>query len=117
MTWMKVNLKYLNNMNELKFTPGPWTANFSPTGLFSVMKLWPSKEHPDNPQLVDVQTICPIRPFAELTDYDQANGNLMAAAPDMFEIVKELYEWSIKAKTKGAIFPKLEAVYKKVMGE
>lgn len=51
-----------------------------------------------------------------LQDFKQweANARLIAAAPDMYEIIKELYDFSIASGMKGPIFPKLEAVLQKI---
>lgn len=51
-------------------------------------------------------------------DYDapEFRAKLAAAAPEMFVVIKELYEWAIVHKIYGSIFPKLEAAYKKATG-
>lgn len=93
---------------KVKFTPGPWVLDkpeplrsdsidiHNATGelwLFSVMG---SHVGPQDSE----ETI--------------ANAKLIASAPDMYDIIKELYDWSIRNNTKGAIFPKLEAVINKI---
>lgn len=91
-----------------KHTPGPW----------EVGKIYTSRNKEFIPVNVKsencVYTIINTVPLKNnATDEDKANAKLIAAAPDMFEIVKELYDWAIKNETYGRIFPKIEAAYKK----
>lgn len=82
---------------ELKHTPGPWTVSRYNDLQYSIS--------------------CSVQGYAENgipDDEDTANAKLIAAAPDMYDIIKELYDWSIRNNTKGPIFPKLEAVMNKI---
>ena len=49
----------------------------------------------------------------ELYEFNEADAKLIAAAPELFEVCNEIYEWAIKTKMQGPIFPKLEAAIKK----
>lgn len=78
---------------KTKFTEGPWEANFSSQGIYSIMKKWPSKEYPDNQNVFEVQTISLIRPFDELSECDLPNGKLLAAAPELLEALRYACQW------------------------
>lgn len=114
---------------KVKHTPGPWKFSFgkkvedvqvlkvSPENDTTDRKGWESKVisicSSNNEILCDVKAYT-TDPF--LQDFDQwaANCKLIACAPDMYDIIKELYDWSIRNNTKGPIFPKLEAVINKI---
>ena len=84
---------------EQLHTPGPWTLEYDDNGFYYI-------DAKDRPSPYIVAT-------GGESDTDVANAKLISAAPDMFEVVKGLYEWAIKTNTKGRIFPKLEAAYLK----
>lgn len=95
-------------MSELKFTPGPWNQAKS------------------TPSLIEVADGNTVAQSFEIYDGSNdtnrlqvmwANAKLIAAAPDMFEIIKELYDWAQDTQTFGPIYPKLEAAYKKATGK
>lgn len=52
-------------------------------------------------------------------NHEEAKGiaQLLAAAPDMFAVIKELYELGMSSGTKGQWFPKAEAAYLKATGQ
>lgn len=85
-------------MSNTKFTPGPWEVGKKTKSLGGLKFYGPDEE------LGIVHTSIP--------QYE-ANAKLISAAPDMFEVIKEVYEWAIQQKVVGSIFPKLEAAYKK----
>lgn len=82
-----------------KYTPGPWTI-----AHVANRSKWPRVT------IGGQRSVCSIDIISE---EDTANSKLVAAAPDMFEVIKELYAWAIDSGIKGPIFPKLEAAYKK----
>ena len=98
--------------SKTKHTPGPWEANFCPEGIFSVLKSTPSKKYPDHPNIKDVKYLCRIRPFANLTDEDKANANLIASAPSLLEALKELILWVDPIKFPDAIIKAENAIQK-----
>lgn len=98
-------------MNDNKYTPGPWKID---------------------PILIKVKDggSCPayIRDQNDVIIADMnfnipagigskectANAKLIEVAPDMYEIIKELYEYSMSTGHKGLIFHKLDAIMTKV---
>jgi hypothetical protein len=80
-----------------KFTAGPWLKN-------------------ENGNVVNRQGF-----LISLSDHEQilteqekaANQQLISAAPDMYYIIRELYQ---SAKLNGAIYPGLENAYNKALG-
>lgn len=99
-------------MIETKFTPGPWIVCVGNGG--SIFGDQDNAAHNgDNPYIGEVAGIGVNKDIPECT----ANAHLIAACPDMFDVIKELYDWSIAAGIKGPIFPKLEAAYLKATGQ
>lgn len=113
-----------HNMNELKFTPGPWfvhdnvqdpiepkQSNAKFIGTYDI-------KNSDASCGDDVLWIADAKPYECDGFADKAtafaNAKLIAAAPDMFEVIKELYEYSMQSGHKGLLFPKIEAAYLKV---
>lgn len=96
-------------MSEVKHTPGPWKVCVGNSG--SIFGDLNNRAHDgDNPYIGTVAGIGVDQDIPECT----ANAKLIAAAPDMYEVVNELYEWAMKTNIRGPIFPKLEATYKKI---
>ena len=83
-----------------QFTPGPWKVSRYNDLQYSIVT---SAEGYSEEQISDAE--------------GNANAFLIEAAPDMFAVIKELYDWSIAAGVKGPIFPKLEAAYLKATGQ
>src|SRR5687767_12765935 len=97
-----------HNMSEAKHTPGPWEVSIGNSG--SIFGDLNNPVHDgDNPYIGSVAGIGVNVDIPECT----ANAKLIAAAPDMFDVIKELYDWAIRNNTRGPIFPKLEAAYLK----
>jgi hypothetical protein len=97
---------------EIKHTPGPWkTPNpiADNSGTFGAMVF---SVYADNGTHIYDKRI-----INKHVDEHKANARLISAAPDMFEVIKELYDFSIKTELRGAIFPKLEAAYLKATGQ
>jgi hypothetical protein len=92
-------------MSEISHTPGPWTMWNRNKSDYII--LGPHNGH-GSPEVANVNG------YIEFTDEEnKANAKLIAAAPDMFDIIKELYEWAQDTQTFGPIYPKLEAAYLK----
>ena len=89
---------------ESKHTPGPWSIN----GTYE-----------REIKSADGTLLAVAAGYAtkEDTELAAANAMLIAAAPDMFEVIKELYEFSMKTDLRGPIFPKVEAAYLKATGQ
>lgn len=97
---------------EAKHTPGPWKVCVGNAGsIFGDLNN--EKHNGDNPYIGEVAGIGVDKDIVECT----ANAHLIAAAPDMFEVVKELYDEAIVDGIKGPIFTKLEAAYLKATGQ
>jgi hypothetical protein len=64
-----------------------------------------------------VASIPPYGGFFPDRNEAKAYAQLFAAAPDMFEVIKELYEYSMNTGHKGLLFPKIEAAYLKATGQ
>lgn len=97
-------------MNDNKHTPGPWRISKSLSGEEAAIIDSKSSDQFSG-------SICQL--FKQLRSKDPegeklANAKLIAAAPEMYEIVKELYEYSMSTGHKGLIFPKLDAVMTKI---
>lgn len=91
------------------FTPGPWEVSEGNKGsIFGDLNN--SAHNGDNPYIGTVAGIGGDELIHECT----ANAKLIAAAPDMYEIIKELYDWAQATQRFGPIYPKIEAVIKKV---
>lgn len=99
-------------MTATKFTPGPWKVCVGNEG-----SIFGDLENPihngDNPYIGTVAGIGVDKNIPEYT----ANANLIETSPDMFEVIKELYDFAIKTGVRGPIFPKLEAAYLKATGQ
>jgi hypothetical protein len=94
-------------MADTKHTPGPW--------LLKPDDVLPSDKsidiYTDDHNWVAVALGSHVGQKTE--EQILANAKLISAAPDMFEVIKELYDWSIASDIRGSIFPKLEAAYLK----
>jgi hypothetical protein len=77
-------------MSEVKHTPGPWKQDY-PNSIISL----------DGKQIA-------------ITYNSPQDAKLIAASPDMYEIVRELYEYAMSTGVKGPIFPKVDAVMTKI---
>jgi hypothetical protein len=83
------------------FTQGPWYSR--PQGSEIEIKK-------------GIYTICMVHNYNEPHEDNEANARLITAAPEMFEVIEELYKWAVDNKTFGPIFPKLQAAYQKATG-
>lgn len=93
-------------MSQTKHTPGPWTVWKKNTSDYLVLG---PHDGNGNPEVANVNG------FIEFSDaQNKANAKLISAAPDMYEIVKELYDWAQDTQVFGPIYPKLEAVMNKL---
>jgi hypothetical protein len=99
-------------MSDTKFTPGPWKVCVGNAG--SIFGDQDNAAHNgDNPYIGTVAGIGVDKNFPEC----KANACLIESAPDMFEVIKELYEYSMNTGHKGVLFPKIEAAYLKSTGQ
>lgn len=98
----------------MKHTPGPWSVQLvvkEDTGWKAMVNVGEGNKY-GNP-------ICKVFMGGEGALFSakedvEANAKLIAAAPDMYEIVKELYEFAMSTTIKGPIFPKVDAVMTKI---
>ena len=69
-------------MSEAKHTPGPWEfgPNHSSTGLAGQLVVRPAGEFPHGEWVADVGSM--------YDDHREANARLIAAAPELLEVVK-----------------------------
>lgn len=90
-------------MAEFKHTPGPWKVfpEESSTMVYCDDCL--------GSRVAD----CSAQHTILQPEERKANAKLIAAAPDMFEVIKQLYDWAQANQIFGPIYPKLEAAYKK----
>lgn len=80
-------------MSETKFTPGPWKAEFREYGGYDCMSAsWSIVSDESEFATLD----CRTRDHAN-DPQQEANANLMAAAPELFDALKELHEISGEA--------------------
>lgn len=94
---------------QLKHTPGPWEVSIGNEGsIFGDLNN--DAHNGDHPYIGTVAGIGVDEDIPECT----ANAKLISVAPDMYEVVKELYEFSTSTGLRGSIFPKLEAVMNKL---
>jgi hypothetical protein len=75
-------------MSESKFTPGEWTACFAHDGKGTIFS-W----HVTGAKHGSTHQICGLRsvsPEMRSNEEDRANARLIAAAPELFEALREL---------------------------
>jgi hypothetical protein len=104
---------------ETQFTPGPWHVHDNVSY---------EKIHERNIGTYDIKTTPPGALedsiwLADVKPYDVsgftsketacANAHLIASAPDMFEVIKGLYEYSKKSGVKSYMYEEIEAAYLK----
>lgn len=95
-------------MSETKFTPGPWNVVQHGEGLYLCCTI--HSESLDKP-------ICIVGLEKQLTI---ANAALIAAAPEMYELLSEILEFEprgIRLNFFDRINPIIEAVLRKARGE
>lgn len=98
-------------MSEVKHTPGPWVID---PILIQV------KDGGNCPAYIRDQNNVIIAdmnfniPAGIGSKECTANAKLISAAPDMYEIIKELYDWAQATQRFGPIYPKIEAAIKKI---
>lgn len=68
-------------MSEPKFTKGPWTAKYDPQ-LQALIEIYNTEDRV-------MVAVLPDRGTIEAMSEIEANANLIAAAPDMYEALKE----------------------------
>ena len=96
-------------MSEPKFTPGPWHVGHG-HGLSTGMKgleYYPVCWSPDDENVCDIV-------------YNKADADLIAAAPEMYELLSEILEFEprgINLNFFDRINPKIDAVLRKARGE
>ena len=96
-------------MTEPKFTPGPWHVGRGHE-LSTGMKGW---EYYPVCWSKDDENVCDIV-------YNKADADLIAAAPEMYELLSEILEFEprgINLNFFDRINPKIDAVLRKAMGE
>jgi len=116
-------------MNEPKFTPGPWRVGISAASKYSMMNYYVFAErkfdpgHPFAPELF----ICRTDSTIVERDFDErrANAALIAAAPEMYDMLKRICEMQEKNYGDGiethialiAMTQKAREILKKARGE
>ena len=96
-------------MSEPKFTPGPWHVGRGHE-LSTGMKGW---EYYPVCWSKDDENVCDIV-------YNKADADLIAAAPEMYELLSEILEFEprgINLNFFDRINPKIDAVLRKARGE
>jgi hypothetical protein len=97
---------------ESKHTPGPWEVreNITPSeyGTVEVYK-------EDGNKWIASALGTHVGPRTK--EEAKANAHLIAAAPDMFEVIKAIYEYYQKNNVKGYMHEELEAAYLKATGQ
>lgn len=91
-----------------KFTPGPWAVQ----AMHQILWIGTPKENGQLGELI-LHINQDESYNTEKKERNIANAKLIAAAPEMYAVLKELYDWSINNNVRGSIFPKLEAAIKK----
>ena len=82
-------------MTETKFTPGPWQlvqAEYSDSGRYVEPRVF-SYADPDDPKI-----ICSMAVRDGTTE--EANGLMVAAAPDLYEALYDVLSWAGKDQRK-----------------
>ena len=69
-------------MSESKHTPGPWTAKYDPQ-LRALIQIYSTEDR-------ILVAVLPDRGTVEAMSEIEANANLIAAAPDMYEALEEV---------------------------
>ena len=70
-------------MSEAKFTKGPWTAKYDPQ-LRALIQIYNTEDRV-------MVAVLPDRGTVEAMPEIEANANLIAAAPDMYEALEEVW--------------------------
>lgn len=95
-------------MSEAKFTKGPWIA-FYPHELINSDHV--SVESDDGKQ------ICISEVYKSNLDERTANANLIAAAPEMYEMLQAVNEWHILQGEIGPFQVEIDRLLAKARGE
>ena len=74
-------------MTETKFTKGPWTAKYDPQ-LQAAIEIYNTEDRV-------MVAVLPDRGTIEAMSEIEANANLIAAAPDMYEALETTCEYCI----------------------
>ena len=71
-----------------KHTPGPWKTGFYELqeAEYDALSVWPGTVKDGEKG----QPICLVSPENKITDVDEANANLIAAAPELLEALEEI---------------------------
>ena len=101
---------------ETQFTPGPWNLKINGKRKLGITSSCPVAWDIANVD-ADVNMVIDNVTRQLISIQSVANAHLIAAAPDMFEVIKELYEYSMNTGHKGVLFPKIEAAYLKATGQ
>lgn len=78
-------------MNKQNFTPGPWKVMYSSSQEREFfLAVWPANT-------VDGYVgspICKVSPEHLMNETDEANGRLIAAAPELLEALQGMLKWA-----------------------
>ena len=74
-------------MSEVKFTPGPWKAKYDPQ-LRAAIEIYNTEDRV-------MVAVLPDRGTIEAMSEIEANANLIAAAPDLYEALETTCEYCI----------------------
>lgn len=69
-------------MSGGKFTPGPWESGYGEFDGWYIGVFLPREGN------AKPRTICRIAPLNNIDEQDEANARLIAAAPEMFELLE-----------------------------
>lgn len=93
-------------MSEIKFTPGPWLID---PVLIKVKDGGYCPAYIRDQNNVIIADMNFNIPAGIGSQECTANAKLIATAPDMFDIISELYKYGMESGHKGVLFPKIEA--------
>lgn len=77
-------------MSGKKWTPGPWSAGYCIYGKFDHVAVHGQRPQPG----YIVPCVCLVAPRSEETEEDKANARLIAAAPELYDVLEELLGYS-----------------------
>ena len=75
-------------MSEPKFTPGPWYLDYEDEIMdISIWSKGKKDENGEDTIIMNIGEVCMV--CGDISEEDIANANLISAAPDMYEALKE----------------------------